>query len=125
MEIVFLTHLDTLPFMDTTGTFAYQYTMVSKMNMSTSKGHVLRSIPDSKSTSYAEYENFASEAEERFPQHLRCKRNLVGKIPELNTSMTLYQSGDKFQMMQDNTTATKYKIKGCTTFREMPFYDLQ
>ena len=38
----------------------------------------LRSIPDSKRE---EYEDFVSEAEERFPQHLRCKRNLLGKIP--------------------------------------------
>jgi len=86
MEIVFLTPLDTLPFMDATGTFAYQYKMVSKMNMLTPKGHV---------------------------------------FPKLNTPMTLYQSGDKFQMMQDNKTMAKYKIEGVTTFREMPFYDLQ
>jgi hypothetical protein len=86
MEIVFLTPLDTLPFMDATGTFVYQYTMVSQMNMLTPKGHV---------------------------------------FPELNTPMTLYQSGDKFRIMQDNTTMVKYKIEGVTTFREMPFYDLQ
>jgi len=37
----------------------------------------LRSITDSKRE---EYEDFASEAEERFPQHLWCKRNLLGKM---------------------------------------------
>jgi len=52
----------------------------------------LRSIDaqcDSKSTSYAEYRctsGFASEAEERFPQHLRCKRNLVGKMEKNATA---------------------------------------
>jgi hypothetical protein len=115
MEIVFLTPLDTLPFMDATGTFAYQYTMVSKMNMLTPKGHV---------------------------------------FPELNVPVTLYQTGDKFRMMQDNTTMVRYKIamysglaqvveggiqvfsrenplgscrenEGVTIFREMPVFEMQ
>jgi len=86
MEIVFLVPTDSLPFMDATGTFAYQYTMVSKMNMLTPKGHV---------------------------------------FPKLNTPVTLYQTGDKFRMMQDNTTMVKYKIEGVTIFREMPVFEMQ
>jgi hypothetical protein len=115
MEIVFLTPLDTLPFMDATGTFVYQYTMISKMNMLTPSGTVL---------------------------------------PELNTPMTLYQTGEKFRILQDNTTMMQYKIamysgleergiqvfdkrsgrenplgscrenEGVTTFHEMPFNDI-
>ena len=115
MEIVFLTPLDTLPFMDATGTFVYQYTMVSKMNMLTPSGTVL---------------------------------------PELNTPVTLYQTGEKFRILQDNTTMMQYKIamysgleergiqvfdkrsgrenplgscrenEGVTTFHEMPFNDI-
>ena len=115
MEIVFLVPTDKLPFMDATGTFIYQYIMVSKMNMITPKGFV---------------------------------------FPKLNIPVTLFQTGDKFRMMLDNTTMMQYKIamysgleeggiqvfnkrsgrekplgycrenEGCTTFREMPFNDI-
>ena len=91
MEIVFLTPLDTLPFMDTTGTFVYQYTMVSKMVTIQPKGE-------------------------------SSKYKL--EFPVLNRQVTLFQTGDKFRMMLDNTTMVKYKIEGCTTFREMPFNDI-
>jgi hypothetical protein len=85
MEIVFLVPTDTLPFMEATGAFMYQYTMVSRMNILTPSGTVL---------------------------------------PELNTPVTLYQIGEKFKILQDNTTMRQYKIEGVTVFREIPFMDM-
>jgi len=85
MEIVFLAPTDKLPFMEATGAFMYQYTMVSRMNMLTPSGTVL---------------------------------------PELNTPVTLFQIGEKFKILQDNTTMIQYKIEGVTVFHEMPFNDI-
>ena len=85
MEIVFLVPTNKLPFMEATGAFMYQYTMVSRMNMLTPSGTVL---------------------------------------PELNTPVTLYQIGEKFKILQDNTTMIQYKIEGVTVFHEMPFNDI-
>lgn len=85
MEIVFLVPTDKLPFMEATGAFMYQYTMVSRMNILTPSGTVL---------------------------------------PELNTPVTLFQIGEKFKILQDNTTMMQYKIEGVTVFHEMPFNDI-
>ena len=86
MEIVFLVPTDKLPFMEATGAFMYQYTMVSRMNILTPSGTVL---------------------------------------PELNTPVTLFQFGEKFKILQDNTTMMQYKIEGVTIFHEMPVYEMQ
>lgn len=82
-DVVILSPLDSIPFMDKSGVFMYDYTIVAK------------EIKKEK-----EYE------------YLRC-----------NIPVTLYQFGDKFKLMIDNTTMQKLQIDSVITFHNVRGFD--
>jgi hypothetical protein len=93
---VFLSPLNTMPFMDARGIFSYQYVMVSK---EVQPSGIDADPPQLFSNEMTEYS--------------RCD------IP-----FTLFQYNGKYKAMVDNATAQVHLIKGTSTFREMPVYEV-